>query len=85
MNNFGSLFRIREVPDTTMLVATMKLKDSFGFRLVTINWGSFNESFTPVATFVMMNVFATLSRYMLEPTNFFDHESAFWIKSLLES
>ena len=65
-NNFGSLFRIWDALDTTMPVATMKLKDSFGFRLIAINWDSFNESFTLVATSVMVNVFATLSRYMLE-------------------
>ena len=64
-NNFSSLFGIREALDTTMPVATMKLKDSFGFRMIAINWHSFDESFTPVTTFVMMNVFATLSRYML--------------------
>ena len=60
-DNFGSLVKIWVALDSTVPVATMKLKDSFGFRLIAINWGSFDESFTPVATFVMINVFATLS------------------------
>ena len=48
-----------------MPVATMELKDSFGFWMIAINWGSFNESFTPVATFVMMNVCHSLMIHAL--------------------
>ena len=61
-NKFGSLFWIRKALDTAMPVATMKLIDSFGFRLVAINWVSFDDSFTSVAAFVMMDVFATMLR-----------------------
>ena len=43
-NNFVSLFRIWEALDTTVPVATMKLKDSFGFRMIAINRGSFDNS-----------------------------------------
>ena len=64
-NNFGSLFRIREALDTTMPVATMKLVDSFCFGMIAINQVSFDGSFTPVATFVMVNVLASLLRYIL--------------------
>ena len=64
-NNFGSLFRIREALDTAMPVATMKLEDCFGFVMVAINWVTFDDSFTPVATFMMMDVFASMLRYIL--------------------
>ena len=59
-DHFGSLFRIREALHTTMPEATMKLKDSFGFRMIAINFGASNEPFTPVATSVMVNVSAIL-------------------------
>ena len=61
-NNLGSLFWIREALETTVPVATMKLEDSFGFGMIAINWVSFDDSFTPVATFVIVNVFATMLR-----------------------
>ena len=46
-DHFVSLFWIREALNTTMTMTTMKRKDSFGFWMIAINWGSFNESFTP--------------------------------------
>ena len=64
-NNFGSLFWVREALDTAMPVATMKLEDSFGFGMIAINRELFDESFTSVTTFVMMDVLARLLRYVL--------------------
>ena len=61
MDHFGSLFGIREALDTTMPVATMVLKESFGFWMIAINCGASNEPFTPVATSLMVNVSATVS------------------------
>ena len=61
-DNFGTLFCIREALDTAMPVATMKLEDSFGFGMIAINRVSFDDSFTPVATFMMMDVVASMLR-----------------------
>ena len=46
-DHFGSLFGIREALDTAMPVATMELKDGFGFWMVAINLSTSNEPFTP--------------------------------------
>ena len=48
-----------------MPVATMKLEDSFGFGMIAINWVPFDDSFTPVATFVMVDGLASMLRYIL--------------------
>ena len=65
MENFGSLFGIREALDTTMPVAAMVLKDGFGFWMIAVNCGASNEPFTPVASSVMVNVSATLPCHIL--------------------
>ena len=61
MDHFGSLFGMWEALDTTMPVATMQMKDSFGFWLIAINCSASNEPLAPVATSVIVDVSSSLS------------------------
>ena len=46
-DHFGSLSGIREAMDTTVPMATMELKDSFGCWMIAINFTPCNNLFTP--------------------------------------